>query len=375
MLGALFNNWKRRIFAAGQRDRQVLSNEQFHREIARERIRATRRSIPFCILTLELEGTHRHRQHLSALIRLVLQNVRFTDHKGMLGPHKLGVILVDTPEMGGRAALDRITHLVQQQGLQARIDLRTHDPDGFASDDDDDSDPISDRRRQLASSQGGMRGHAGGVEISADDPLVPRSFLQMAAKRLLDIVGASVGLVITSPLMIIGMVAIRLGGSGPVLFKQTREGYCGRPFTIYKLRTMVVDAEDTQSELHQQNRRDGPAFKIPQDPRVTPVGEFLRKTCIDELPQFWNVLKGEMSLVGPRPLPWHESRACQGWHRRRLEVRPGMTCDWQVNKSSVKTFDDWMRLDLRYVDNIGLFRDLQLIAQTLTVSITGKGGE
>ncbi|MCG8650076.1 MAG: hypothetical protein MI861_09595, partial [Pirellulales bacterium] len=156
MLGALFNNWKRRIFAAGQRDRQVLSNEQFHREIARERIRATRRSIPFCILTLELEGTHRHRQHLSALIRLVLQNVRFTDHKGMLGPHKLGVILVDTPEMGGRAALDRITHLVQQQGLQARIDLRTHDPDGFASDDDDDSDPISDRRRQLASSQGGM---------------------------------------------------------------------------------------------------------------------------------------------------------------------------------------------------------------------------
>jgi lipopolysaccharide/colanic/teichoic acid biosynthesis glycosyltransferase len=136
-----------------------------------------------------------------------------------------------------------------------------------------------------------------------------------------------------------------------------------------------VDAEDSQSELQAQSYRDGPAFKVADDPRVTPVGRPLRKYCIDELPQLWNVLKGEMSLVGPRPLPWHESRACQGWQRRRLEVRPGLTCDWQVDKAKVETFDDWMRLDLRYIDEIGLIRDLRLIARTVAVPIHGRGSE
>jgi lipopolysaccharide/colanic/teichoic acid biosynthesis glycosyltransferase len=197
----------------------------------------------------------------------------------------------------------------------------------------------------------------------------------MTAKRLIDIVGSSIGLLVSGPIIVAAMVAIRRQDAGPAIFKQTREGFRGKPFTIYKLRTMVVDAEASQSELRAHSHRDGPAFKIANDPRVTPVGRFLRKTCIDELPQLWNVLKGDMSLVGPRPLPWHESRACQRWQRRRLEVRPGLTCDWQINKSSVETFDDWMRLDLRYVDEICLFRDLRLIARTVTVPMSGRGSE
>lgn len=171
------------------------------------------------------------------------------------------------------------------------------------------------------------------------------------------------------------MLLIRLGDGKSALFKQTREGRFGRPFTIYKLRTMQIDAEQNQLQLRALSHRDGPAFKISHDPRVTKVGQFLRQTCLDELPQLFNVLRGDMSLVGPRPLPWHESRACNSWHRRRLEVRPGMTCYWQINKSAAPTFDDWMRLDLQYLNRAGFFEDLRLIALTVTVPVSGRGSE
>jgi lipopolysaccharide/colanic/teichoic acid biosynthesis glycosyltransferase len=181
-------------------------------------------------------------------------------------------------------------------------------------------------------------------------------------------------LIMTGPVILAAIAAIRWTDGQSAIFKQTREGYRGRPFTIYKLRTMIVDAEAQQDALRDQSHRDGPAFKITNDPRVTRVGNFLRKTCLDELPQLWNVLKGDMSLVGPRPLPWHESRACQHWHRRRLDVRPGMTCYWQVQKDSIESFDDWMRLDLRYVEQLGLVEDIRLIVKTIAVPVLGRGG-
>ena len=221
-----------------------------------------------------------------------------------------------------------------------------------------------------------LRVESADVEVTAEDPMVPQPYLRMVVKRGLDIIGASVGLIVTSPLIIGSMIAVKLTSSGPALFTQTREGRRGKPFTIYKLRTMVVDAEKVQINLKGSSHRDGPAFKIKKDPRVIPVvGHFLRITCIDELPQLWNVLKGDMSLVGPRPLPWHESRACDRWHRRRLDVRPGLTCYWQVNKQKAETFDDWMRMDLRYVDEVNLINDLRLIAQTVTVPILGRGSD
>ncbi len=374
MLGALFTDWIERAPGIGKRDPLLLTTAQFNREIARERIRATRRSIPFCLITIELSGSEHRRRRARMLVRLLHRNVRITDHKGMLGPSKFGLLLVDTPEMGGRAALDRITQLTEQHNLKAVLHLRVHDPEGF----DPDEDPPEtggQRRHSDAPSERWKRIKGSEVEVSAEDPLVQRSVFRMTAKRTIDIVGASVGLVLTSPLVLAGMLAIKLTDSGPVVFKQTREGYRGQPFTIYKLRTMVVDAEHVQDHLRDQNHRDGPAFKIAKDPRVTPVGHFLRKTCIDELPQLWNVLKGEMSLVGPRPLPWHESRACASWHRRRLDVRPGLTCYWQVNKARAESFDDWMRLDLRYIDELSFIQDLRLIAQTITVPITGRGSD
>lgn len=332
------------------------------------------------------------------LTRLLHRNLRMTDHKATLGPDKYGILLVDTSEAGGRSAADRLIQLADRHQLQLDVDLRVHDPAGFdphhneprssgqVGSDPEDRDPDEfdqdggddlgnghRRREDLAADR--WKRVDGGVHVMVEDPLVPRPWLRMVVKRSIDIVGASVGLVVTGPIVLAAMAAIRRHDGGPTIFRQTREGLRGRPFTIYKLRTMVVGAEAAQAELRSQSHRDGPAFKLLDDPRVTPVGQFLRRSCIDELPQLWNVLKGEMSLVGPRPLPWHESRACDGWQRRRLEVRPGMTCDWQIEKSKVESFDDWMRLDLRYIDDIGLIRDLRLIARTFIVPVSGRGSE
>jgi lipopolysaccharide/colanic/teichoic acid biosynthesis glycosyltransferase len=373
VIGALITDLKERLPGVGAGDPLLLSADQFHREVARERIRATRRSFPFCVIAIEL--THKERRRRRArrlLVRLLHRNLRMTDHKAVLGPGKYGVLLVDTPEMGGRLAMDRIAELAERHGLPVSVCLRVHDPEGF--DPGDGPSNEGQRRRGDDPSARWIRVD-GDVRVSSEDPLVPRPMLRMVAKRALDIVGAGVGLTVTGPIILAAMYAIRRHDSGPAIYKQTREGHRGKPFTIYKLRTMVVDAEKQQSALRDQSHRDGPAFKIANDPRVTPVGRFLRKTCIDELPQLWNVLKGDMSLVGPRPLPWHESRACSGWQRRRLEVRPGLTCDWQINKAHIKSFDDWMRLDLRYIDELGLFRDLRLIAKTFTVPMSGRGSE
>jgi lipopolysaccharide/colanic/teichoic acid biosynthesis glycosyltransferase len=372
VLNAL-TDWTDRLPRFGKKDPLLLSATQFNREVSRERIRAIRRSFPFCVITIDLKRAEQLRRQSRMLVRILHRNLRMTDHKGILASGRYGVLLVDTTEMGGRAVLDRLAQLVERSGLKVEMDLRVHDPNGFGSD-DDENQPQEGRRRDDDTSAKWIRVD-GEVEVSSDDPLVPRPMMRMAAKRSLDIVGASVGLVITAPIIAWAIWQIRKYDNAPALFKQTREGYRGKPFTIYKLRTMCVDAESSQAALRAQSHRDGPAFKIANDPRVTPIGNFLRKTCIDELPQLWNVLKGDMSLVGPRPLPWHESRACDGWQRRRLDVRPGMTCYWQLNKKSVESFDDWMRLDLRYIDEIGLFRDLGIIAQTVIVPMSGRGGD
>lgn len=372
MLGAFLNTANDRLFGLGRDEALLLSSRQFNREVARERVRASRRAIPFCLVSVELIDTQtRHRR---ALARMLHRNLRMTDQKGQLGGNRFSVLLVDTPEMGGRAVLDRLTTLADGKQLTLRLSLRVHDPEGFDPDDHDDIDGRPQRRRN-ESDQNSWTEVDGDVEVTAEDPLVSRPALRMVTKRALDIFGSSVGLVLTGPLVLGAMASVKFSSRGPAIFAQTREGKRGKPFTIYKLRTMVVDAEKSQAELSDANHRDGPAFKIAKDPRVTRVGRFLRSTCIDELPQLWNVLKGDMSLVGPRPLPWHESRACESWHRRRLDIRPGMTCSWQVDKSKAETFDDWMRMDLRYVDDIGLLKDLHLIAQTITVPVLGRGSE
>jgi lipopolysaccharide/colanic/teichoic acid biosynthesis glycosyltransferase len=192
-------------------------------------------------------------------------------------------------------------------------------------------------------------------------------------KRILDVLGAVIGLVVLSPLMAAVAVGVKLTSPGPILFRQVRTGLGGEPFEILKFRTMSTSADSRKAEVLHLNEQDGPAFKIKNDPRVTKLGKFLRRSSIDELPQLWNVLRGEMTLVGPRPLPIEESAASQPWHLRRLDVAPGLTCIWQVQGRSQVTFNEWMRMDLRYVSNRTLWQDLRLLVRTVWVVIIRRG--
>lgn len=197
---------------------------------------------------------------------------------------------------------------------------------------------------------------------------------QSVLKRLLDVSGALVGLTITLLLLPFIVVAIRLDSPGPIFFSQLRVGERGRTFRLWKFRSMSVDAESRKQALLQHNEMKGAIFKIQDDPRITRIGKFLRQTSLDELPQFWNVLKGEMSLVGTRPPTPEEVAHYQTWHRRRISIKPGITGLWQVSgRNKVQDFDEIVRLDLRYIDNWSLWFDLKLIFRTLKVVFRREG--
>ena len=194
------------------------------------------------------------------------------------------------------------------------------------------------------------------------------------AKRAMDILGAGILLLLVSPIMIAAGVAIKLTSSGPIFFSQDRYGLHRRRFRMFKLRTMVVNAEVLHSQLEHQNELSGPVFKIRNDPRVTPVGAFLRKTSIDELPQLWNVLIGDMSLVGPRPLSVRDVLKIENSAQlRRFSVLPGITCIWQISGRNNSDFDNWIRQDLEYIDSWSLLLDLKILLGTLPAVISGRG--
>jgi exopolysaccharide biosynthesis polyprenyl glycosylphosphotransferase len=197
--------------------------------------------------------------------------------------------------------------------------------------------------------------------------------LERALKRLLDILGASIATVLLSPLLIGSALTIWLVDGRPIFFRQVRIGRHGRPFTIYKFRTMVVDAEERYAEVATRSDTKGAAFKMTSDPRVTRIGGVLRKWTLDELPQLLNVLKGDMSLVGPRPAPPREVEQYDIWHRRRLSVRPGMTGLWQVEARFDEHFDERAELDLRYIDQWSLWLDLGILLKTVPAVLTPRG--
>ncbi|NGT64007.1 sugar transferase [Clostridium perfringens] len=187
-------------------------------------------------------------------------------------------------------------------------------------------------------------------------------------KRVIDILGSGFGLIILSPLFLIVAIAIKIEDSkGSVLFSQKRVGQYGKEFNMYKFRSMVSNAEELKAKLMEQNEMSGPMFKMKHDPRITRVGKFIRKTSIDELPQLINILKGEMSLVGPRPSLPKEVAKFESWMLKRLEVKPGLTCYWQVMGRNDIDFEDWMKLDVKYVDDRNLWLDIKLIFKTFFV--------
>jgi exopolysaccharide biosynthesis polyprenyl glycosylphosphotransferase len=203
----------------------------------------------------------------------------------------------------------------------------------------------------------------------------PQASWELLFKGIVDRVGALILLLFSLPLWLVAIIGIRFGSRGPVFFKQERAGLYGKPFIMWKFRTMQTDAESKRDGLEAHNEMDGPVFKITNDPRIFTFGRWLRRTSIDELPQLINVLRGDMSLVGPRPLPVYEiQRIEKHAQRRRLSVRPGLTCLWQVTgRNGIKNFEEWVALDLKYIDNWSFWLDLKILAQTLPAVIRGIG--
>jgi exopolysaccharide biosynthesis polyprenyl glycosylphosphotransferase len=260
-------------------------------------------------------------------------------------------VAIALPMKSFYAQASRIVALCQEQGVTVRV---------LAD--------IFDVQKDCASSS-----HFDGMAVATFAPRSSEGW-PMACKRLLDVAISSLLLVILAPVFATVALLIKMEASGPVFFVQDRVGLNKRRFRMYKFRTMIGDAEKKQSELESFNEADGPVFKIKNDPRITRLGKYLRKTSIDELPQLLNVLAGDMSLVGPRPLPLRDYRGFdQGSARRRFSVRPGITCLWQVNGRSCVSFKEWMELDLHYIDHWSLWLDVKLLAKTIPAVWKGAG--
>lgn len=199
--------------------------------------------------------------------------------------------------------------------------------------------------------------------------VVNQSLSYRVVKRGFDIVLSFLALIVLSPVFLITSIAIKMEDGDPVIFTQERSGMEGKPFKMFKFRSMIKNAPEMHESLLEQNELDGPAFKMKDDPRVTKVGKVIRRTSIDELPQFVNVLKGEMSIVGPRPLPTYEQKLCDTYQNQRLLMKPGITCYWQVSGRNDISFDEWIEMDLKYISEASLWTDTRLIGRTIVAVV------
>lgn len=328
----------------------MYSVAQFGRVLRRERARTDRNGDPFAMIAFTPREADDAQQTLVRLAKTLKRRLRFTDEIGWLESGKIGAVLPSTPAGGAWKVADDVCLAFPPHCHPPHCEVYVYPsqwPTERSSDDLADRDPLP-------------------LDTLLIEPLP-------TWKRALDVVGAVTGLALLGPLLLFVAIAVKATSRGPVFFRQWRAGRGGQPFLIYKFRSMAVDAAVRQAELLALNEQDGPAFKLRRDPRVTPLGRVLRTTSLDELPQLWNVLRGEMSLVGPRPLPCHESHACLPWQRRRLDVTPGLTCIWQVSGRSRVTFNEWMRMDLRYTASRSVRQDLKLLAQTVWAVVRGTG--
>ena len=200
-----------------------------------------------------------------------------------------------------------------------------------------------------------------------NNDITPKVKFYLFSKRVTDIFLSAIGLILLSPILLIVAIAIRIDSKGPIIFKQDRVGKDGKIFSMYKFRSMIVNAEELKAKLETKNEMSGPMFKIKNDPRITKVGRFIRKTSIDELPQLINVIKGDMSLVGPRPSLPKEVEQFSPWMLERLKVKPGITCYWQVMGRNNIAFEEWMKLDVKYVHEMNYWLDIKLIFKTFFV--------
>lgn len=348
----------------------LLSKREIERLIRKEKLRCDRHQITFSLIFIELYSTdHQFVSETKALAKIIHRRVRFTDEKGHISDRKLGILLPHTNRAGAQVVLDEISETASRKEIYFKSEIYCYPTDSFlqnpAGDDSVESGELVPTSSDVEDDQlSAIQGAA--TMMAFQSSCYPKW------KRLMDIAGAGIGLVIAAPVIAIAALAIKLNSKGPVFFLQDRTGFLGERFVIFKLRTMIVDADSQKAALMERNERDGPAFKLSGDPRITSVGRFLRAVGIDELPQLWNVLIGDMALVGPRPLPCAEDAQCLPWQRRRLETKPGLTCTWQISKNREMPFSEWMRLDLQYGDRMSFTGDLGLIVRTILAVVRGR---
>jgi exopolysaccharide biosynthesis polyprenyl glycosylphosphotransferase len=338
----------------------------FLKELRRERLRADRSRTPLSIAIFSFENKNDELRDNQAqqFLNFLHTTIRDTDVVGQLGGSRIGLLLIDTDAKGRKSYIKK---LIDGYGeLPVSVVTATYPNqifDNLADEHQDCPEPCP-------------------FFLDADQPEHPG----YVSKRLVDIIGASVAILIFSPLMLLTLIAIKATSPGPVIFRQMRLGRNGRPFVFYKFRSMAWMADDRvhrdyvtsliKGNAQAINQGDAamPLYKLKADPRVTSVGRIIRKTSIDELPQLFNVLKGDMSLVGPRPPLPYEAENYQSWHLRRIfGIKPGITGLWQVEGRCRTTFDDMVRLDLEYIDNCSLMLDLRILFRTVKVVLHGAG--
>jgi lipopolysaccharide/colanic/teichoic acid biosynthesis glycosyltransferase len=348
-------------------EKNILPKSHFLERLRLEKRRVDRSKAPLSMIIFyfdreEMRGDGRS---LGNLLASFNRDVRETDIKGWVDDNALGLLLPDTDEKGVRRCVDKIGN---GNGDQPYSVITATYPDHIF---------------QKLLSEDGSQPNLFPLDI---DDTGKAHRLQSILKRAIDIIGSLIGLILSSPIILLTAIAVKATSPGPVIFKQTRLGMKGNRFSFYKFRSMYCDCDDQihrqyvadliRGDLEKINQGEGdkPLFKMKTDPRITQVGRIIRKTSIDELPQFFNVLKGNMSLVGPRPPLPYEVEKYEPWHLRRiLEVKPGITGLWQVDGRSQTSFNDMVRMDLRYVQNWSLSFDVRILVKTVKAVLLPNG--
>lgn len=376
-----------------------LPADRFELAASAERMRVDRNGSIVSLLILEPAKGKDSPQEIHDLERLMAARLRLTDTAGWMRDSRIGILLPDTPASGAWKVAADLCELYPAGPERPSCEVLVYPDSGDRPEppaDGDGGGPAMNARRDdtetfvALTTQGAPATLAarpcepatetapsGAVQRTAPKAWAEFDSLLLrplpAWKRAVDVVGSATGLLLVSPVIAIAAVAVKLTSRGPAFFVQEREGLGGNHFRMLKLRTMRPDAEQLKAQLREISEQDGPAFKMKNDPRITAIGRVLRKTSVDELPQLWNVLRGDMSLVGPRPLPVDESQACEPWQRRRLMVTPGLTCTWQIYGRNVVPFDEWIRMDLAYAKDRSPWLDFKLVAKTGPTLIQRKG--
>ncbi len=378
-----------------KRKNRIRSKDEFQEIIDRERDRADRYNGSFSLVSINMQkngGSNDVSQELISALNN--RNLRRVDDIGWFCSFHIGVMLHNTGANGARCYAKGISDILSNKDIEYSI--YTY-PNDFKSNNGDKRSTKSFRSTGTSEdSQKDLRETLFTKHVEEEKPGLAKcissevpgvyssSMLRIkniftkkvpAWKHVVDIVGSTVAILLFSPFIFATAVAIKLSSKGPVIFKQQRAGIGGKPFTFYKFRSMVIDAEEKKKKLLKYNLRTGPVFKMENDPRVTFVGKIIRKWSVDEVPQFFNVLKGNMSLVGPRPPTMDEVPKYIDWHNRRLDIKPGMTCIWQVYARHNKCFEDWVRLDIKYARSRSFLLDLKILLLTLPAVISQKGAQ